>query len=41
MSDRIYTIFEGQITNVLTAEKANPESLMVSMTSTRKTGLAA
>ena len=41
MSDRIYTIFEGQITNVLTAEDANPESLMVSMTSTRKTGLAA
>jgi putative multiple sugar transport system ATP-binding protein len=41
MSDRIYTIFEGQITNVLAAEHANPESLMVSMTSTRKTGLAA
>jgi ABC-type sugar transport system, ATPase component len=41
MSDRIYTIFEGQITNVLTADVANPESLMVSMTSTRKTGLAA
>ncbi|MHA7984619.1 multiple monosaccharide ABC transporter ATP-binding protein [Rathayibacter sp. CAU 1779] len=40
MSDRIYTIFEGQITNVLPAEKANPESLMVSMTSTRKTGSA-
>ncbi len=38
MSDRIYTIFEGAITNVLTAEEANPESLMVSMTSTRKTG---
>jgi putative multiple sugar transport system ATP-binding protein len=41
MSDRIYTIFEGQITNVMTAEEANPESLMVSMTSTRKTGAAA
>ncbi|HWU47741.1 MAG TPA: multiple monosaccharide ABC transporter ATP-binding protein [Humibacter sp.] len=41
MSDRIYTIFEGQITNVLSAEEANPESLMVSMTSTRKTGPAA
>jgi ABC-type sugar transport system, ATPase component len=41
MSDRIYTIFEGQITNVLSAEDANPESLMVSMTSTRKTGPAA
>jgi len=41
MSDRIYTIFEGQITNVMSAEEANPESLMVSMTSTRKTGPAA
>ena len=41
MSDRIYTIFEGQITNVLSADEANPESLMVSMTSTRKTGKAA
>jgi putative multiple sugar transport system ATP-binding protein len=40
MSDRIYTIFEGQITNVLSADEANPESLMVSMTSTRKTGPA-
>jgi putative multiple sugar transport system ATP-binding protein len=40
MSDRIYTIFEGAITNSLTAEEANPESLMVSMTSTRKTGPA-
>ncbi|NYJ31917.1 multiple monosaccharide ABC transporter ATP-binding protein [Galbitalea soli] len=35
LSDRIYTIFEGQITNELTAEEANPESLMVSMTSKR------
>jgi putative multiple sugar transport system ATP-binding protein len=40
MSDRIYTIFEGQITNVMAAKEANPESLMVSMTSTRKTGPA-
>jgi putative multiple sugar transport system ATP-binding protein len=40
ISDRIYTIFEGQITNVMSAEEANPESLMVSMTSTRKTGPA-
>jgi putative multiple sugar transport system ATP-binding protein len=40
MSDRIYTIFEGQITNVMDAHEANPESLMVSMTSTRKTGPA-
>jgi putative multiple sugar transport system ATP-binding protein len=37
MSDRIYTIFEGAITNELSAAEANPESLMVSMTSTRKT----
>jgi putative multiple sugar transport system ATP-binding protein len=35
MSDRIYTIFEGAITNELTAAQANPESLMVSMTSKR------
>ena len=40
MSDRIYTIFEGAITNELSAAEANPESLMVSMTSTRKTGVA-
>lgn len=40
MSDRIYTIFEGQITNVMSASEANPESLMVSMTSTRKSGTA-
>jgi len=40
MSDRIYTIFEGQITNEVAAADANPESLMVSMTSTRKTGQA-
>ena len=35
LSDRIYTIFEGAITNVLTAAEADPESLMVSMTSKR------
>ncbi|WP_281270813.1 multiple monosaccharide ABC transporter ATP-binding protein [Frondihabitans australicus] len=35
LSDRIYTIFEGSITNSLTAAEANPESLMVSMTSKR------
>ncbi|CAN5217308.1 sugar ABC transporter ATP-binding protein [soil metagenome] len=35
LSDRIYTIFEGSITNELTAAEANPESLMVSMTSKR------
>jgi putative multiple sugar transport system ATP-binding protein len=37
LSDRIYTIFEGSITNELTAAEANPESLMVSMTSKRTT----
>jgi len=36
VSDRIYTIFEGAITNEMTAEQANPESLMRSMTSTNK-----
>ena len=35
LSDRIYTIFEGSITNELTAADADPESLMVSMTSKR------
>jgi len=36
VSDRIYTIFEGAITNNLTAEEANPESLLRSMTSAKK-----
>ncbi|MBH0130081.1 multiple monosaccharide ABC transporter ATP-binding protein [Salinibacterium sp. NK8237] len=36
VSDRIYTIFEGAITNEMTAEHANPESLMRSMTSSIK-----
>ncbi|CAN5324221.1 sugar ABC transporter ATP-binding protein [soil metagenome] len=36
VSDRIYTIFEGAITNEMTAEQANPESLMRSMTSSIK-----
>jgi putative multiple sugar transport system ATP-binding protein len=40
MSDRIYTIFEGQITNAVDAADATPENLLVSMTSTRKTGSA-
>lgn len=35
LSDRVYTIFEGSITNELTAAEADPESLMVSMTSKR------
>ncbi|MGV8886406.1 MAG: multiple monosaccharide ABC transporter ATP-binding protein [Microbacteriaceae bacterium] len=36
VSDRIYTIFEGQMTNELTAEQADPETLMKSMTSAKK-----
>ena len=36
VSDRIYAIFEGAITNEMTAEQANPESLMRSMTSSNK-----
>jgi putative multiple sugar transport system ATP-binding protein len=36
VSDRIYTIFEGAITNELTADEANPESLLRSMTSAKK-----
>ena len=35
VADRIYTIFEGQITDELTVAQANPETLMKSMTSTR------
>lgn len=36
ISDRIYTIFEGQITAEITAEEATPELLMKSMTSRTK-----
>ena len=36
VSDRIYTIFEGQITSELPAKNADPESLMKSMTSAKK-----
>jgi putative multiple sugar transport system ATP-binding protein len=36
VSDRIYTIFEGAITNNLTAEEADPETLLKSMTSAKK-----
>ena len=36
VSDRIYTIFEGAITNELTADEANPETLLKSMTSAKK-----
>ncbi|PSL38604.1 monosaccharide ABC transporter ATP-binding protein (CUT2 family) [Labedella gwakjiensis] len=41
LSDRIYTIFEGQITNEFTAAEAEPETLMKSMTSTNKKAAAA
>jgi putative multiple sugar transport system ATP-binding protein len=41
LSDRIYTIFEGQITNEFTSAEAEPEMLMKSMTSTSKKDAAA
>jgi putative multiple sugar transport system ATP-binding protein len=41
LSDRIYTIFEGQITNEFTSAEAEPEMLMKSMTSTNKKAAAA
>ncbi|HEY3437051.1 MAG TPA: multiple monosaccharide ABC transporter ATP-binding protein [Actinotalea sp.] len=37
ISDRIYTIFEGEITSEVLAADADPESLMRTMTSTKKT----
>ena len=36
VADRIYTIFEGQITDELTVAEADPETLMKSMTSKNK-----
>ena len=36
IADRIYTVFEGQITDNIPASEANPEALMRSMTSTKK-----
>ena len=36
VSDRIYTIFEGAITSEISADRADPETLMKSMTSTEK-----
>jgi putative multiple sugar transport system ATP-binding protein len=36
VSDRIYTIFEGAITNDIPAEEADPETLLRSMTSAKK-----
>jgi putative multiple sugar transport system ATP-binding protein len=40
VSDRIYTIFEGAITNELSVAQADPETLMRSMTSTNKKAAA-
>ena len=34
--DRIYTIFEGRITNDLLIDEADPETLMRSITTTQK-----
>jgi putative multiple sugar transport system ATP-binding protein len=36
LCDRIYTVFEGQITGELAREQADPETLMKQMTSTKK-----
>ncbi|WP_276328900.1 multiple monosaccharide ABC transporter ATP-binding protein [Cnuibacter physcomitrellae] len=36
MADRIYTVFEGSITDEITASDATPENLMRSMTSEKK-----
>ncbi|TFC31778.1 sugar ABC transporter ATP-binding protein [Cryobacterium sp. MDB1-18-2] len=36
LADRIYTVFEGAITNCILAAEADPETLMKSMTSARK-----
>ena len=35
IADRIYTVFEGQITDDIPASEATPENLMRSMTSSR------
>jgi putative multiple sugar transport system ATP-binding protein len=36
LTDRIYTIFEGAITDCIPTDQANPETLMKSMTSAKK-----
>ncbi|MDY7541654.1 MULTISPECIES: multiple monosaccharide ABC transporter ATP-binding protein [Cryobacterium] len=36
LADRIYTVFEGSITDCIPAAEADPETLMKSMTSSRK-----
>jgi putative multiple sugar transport system ATP-binding protein len=38
--DRIYTIFEGRITNDLPVDQADPETLMRSITTTQKKAAA-
>jgi len=41
ISDRIYTVFEGRITDCLSADQATPEALMRSMTSLTRKATAA
>jgi len=36
LTDRIYTIFEGAITDCIPTDQADPETLMKSMTSAKK-----
>jgi putative multiple sugar transport system ATP-binding protein len=40
IADRIYTVFEGQITDDIPASEATPENLMRSMTSAKKKAIA-
>lgn len=40
ISDRIYTIFEGRVTDCIPADQATPEALMRSMTSTNQKATA-
>jgi len=40
ISDRIYTIFEGRVTDCIDADQATPEALMRSMTSTNQKATA-
>ncbi len=40
ISDRIYTIFEGRVTDCILADQATPEALMRSMTSTNQKATA-
>ena len=36
ITDRIYTVFEGRVTDCIPADQATPEDLMRSMTSTNQ-----